>query len=519
MGFSVPDFLSIIDTMCKNGGETMQLKELASQLAVSRILGDGEIVFTGIQTDHRKVTPGDLFLCIPGHTFDGHQFAAAAVERGAVALVVEHDVAADVPKLIVKDSRFAMAVISNYFYDYPSREMKVIGITGTNGKTTSTYLLEKIINDQGFVTGIMGNIEIKIGPEHIPNRATNTQESLELQRILRQMAERGIDYCIMEVSSHGLALGRVNGCRFLMGIFTNLTQDHLDFHGTMDDYKAAKGLLFSRLGNEYSSGPNEQRFAVLNADDAASADFAKLTAAQVVTYGIDNEADVRAEQIRMTSQGTSFRCATFRGTVDFHLKLIGKFNVYNALGAIAAALLEGISLEAVKLSLESMESVDGRMEVVNEGQDFLVLVDYAHTPDGLENALSTVRQFAEGRILCVFGCGGDRDRTKRPLMGRVTARYSDYLYVTSDNPRTEDPGSILLDIEPGIKEAGFSKDGYELIVDRRAAIQKAIAEASPNDVVLIAGKGHETYQEIMGEKLDFDDRLIAKEAIRGRYRD
>ncbi|PZE22656.1 UDP-N-acetylmuramoyl-L-alanyl-D-glutamate--2,6-diaminopimelate ligase [Paenibacillus xerothermodurans] len=497
----------------------MQLKELASQLAVSRIIGDGKTPFSGIQTDSRKVQAGDLFICIPGLTVDGHLFAATAVQRGAVALVVEHEVEADVPQLVVKDSRFAMAVISTHFYGYPSRELKLIGITGTNGKTTTTYLLEKIVSDQGFATGVMGNIEIKIGSERIPNSATNTQEALELQRILRRMADNKVDYCIMEVSSHGLDLGRVNGCRYRTGVFTNLTQDHLDYHGTMERYKAAKGLLFSRLGNEYSAIADERRYAVLNADDAASDDFAGMTAAQVVTYGIDNEADVRAEAIRMTSHGTEFRCVTFAGTLEFRTKLIGKFNVYNALAAVTAALLEGISLEAIRSSLEEIQTVDGRMEVVQAGQEFLVLVDYAHTPDGLENALATIRQFCEGRILCVFGCGGDRDRAKRPVMGEVTSRFSDLLFVTSDNPRSEDPAAILADIEPGIIAAGVPRDRYQLIVDRRAAIQKAIAEASPKDVVLIAGKGHETYQEIMGVKHDFDDRVVAKEAIRGRYRD
>ncbi|TDF96689.1 UDP-N-acetylmuramoyl-L-alanyl-D-glutamate--2,6-diaminopimelate ligase [Paenibacillus piri] len=497
----------------------MQLKELASLLAVSRISGDGETVFTGIQTDSRKVQPGDLFLCIPGFAADGHMFAAAAVERGAVALVAEHEVEADVPKLIVKDSRFAMAVIANHFYGYPSKELKVIGITGTNGKTTTTYLLERILSSSRYSTGLMGNIEIKIGSERIPNQATNTQEASELQRLLRRMADQGVDYCVMEVSSHGLDLGRVKGCSFRTGVFTNLTQDHLDYHGSMERYQAAKGLLFARLGNDYSGSADEQRYAVLNADDAASAEFARMTAAQVITYAIDREADVRADGIRMTSKGTAFHCTTFRGTVDIQTKLIGRFNVYNSLAAIAAALAEGIPLEAVKQGLESVASVDGRMEVVDEGQDFLVLVDYAHTPDGLDKALSAIKQFAEGRIISVFGCGGDRDRTKRPVMGSVTARYSDYLYVTSDNPRNEDPQRIVEDIEPGIKEAGLSGESYELIVDRKEAIHKAIAAASSKDVVLIAGKGHETYQEIMGKKHAFDDRLVAKEAIRGRYRD
>ncbi|ULL17595.1 UDP-N-acetylmuramoyl-L-alanyl-D-glutamate--2,6-diaminopimelate ligase [Paenibacillus sp. H1-7] len=496
----------------------MQLKELASQLAVSRILGDAETEFTGIQTDSRKVRPGDLFLCIPGLVTDGHQYAAKAVELGAAALVVEHDVDVNVPKLLVKDSRYAMAVIANYFYGYPSREMKLIGVTGTNGKTTSTYLIDAILSDQGLRTGLMGTIQMKIGSE-ITLMERTTLEAIDLQRNLRLMADAGTDYCVMEVSSHALDLGRVKGCGFRTGIFTNLTQDHLDYHETMEQYQAAKGLLFSRMGNEFHGDPSRHSYAVLNADDPSSDYYAKQTAAQVITYGIDRQADVRAEDIQITSKGTRFRCVTFRGTADFHTRLVGKFNVYNALGAISAALLEGIPIEAVKQSLEAVQSVDGRMEVVDGGQPFLVLVDYAHTPDGLENALSTIKQFAAGRIITVFGCGGDRDRKKRPLMGKVAASYSDYLYVTSDNPRSEDPRSILEDIIPGIEQAGMSSDRFELIADRREAIQKAVAQATSDDVVLIAGKGHETYQEIMGVKHDFDDRKVAKEAIRGRYRD
>lgn len=496
----------------------MQLKELASQLAVSRILGDAETEFTGIQTDSRKVRPGDLFLCIPGLVTDGHQYAAKAVELGACALVVEHDVDVSVPKLMVKDSRYAMAVIANHFYGYPSREMKLIGVTGTNGKTTSTYLIDAILSDQGFRTGLMGTIQMKIGSE-ITLMERTTLEAIDLQRNLRLMADAGTDYCVMEVSSHALDLGRVKGCGFRTGIFTNLTQDHLDYHETMEQYKAAKGLLFSRMGNEFHGDPERHSYAVLNADDPASDYYAKLTSAQVITYGIDRQADVRAEDIQITSKGTRFRCVTFRGTADFHTRLVGKFNVYNALGAISSALLEGIPIEAVKRSLEAVQSVDGRMEVVDGGQPFLVLVDYAHTPDGLENALSTIKQFAAGRIISVFGCGGDRDRKKRPLMGKVAANYSDYIYVTSDNPRSEDPESILDDIIPGIEQTGMSRDRYELIADRREAIQKAVAQATSEDVVLIAGKGHETYQEIMGVKHDFDDRKVAKEAIRGRYRD
>lgn len=495
----------------------MQLQELASLLAVSRLAGDGGTEFTGVKTDHRTVAPGDLFVCIPGFVHDGHKYAEQAIRQGAVALVTERELGAGVPELVVKDTRYAVAVAASRFYGYPSRELKLIGVTGTNGKTTTTYILERILSDQGFRTGLMGNIHVKIGSEYFENKATNTQEALALQRILRQMADAGTDYCIMEVSSHGLELGRVKGCSFRTGIFTNLTQDHLDFHGTMERYKAAKGLLFSRMGNEFTADPDGRRFAVLNADDPASEDYARLTAAEVITYGIDNtSADVRAERIVMSARGTQFHLATFRGCAEVTMKLVGRFNVYNALAAAAAAIAEGILPERIAESLSRIQSVEGRMEVVDEGQDFLVLVDYAHTPDGLENALSTISQFAEGEVYCVFGCGGDRDRTKRPVMGEIAAKYSDHVIVTSDNPRTEDPEQIINDIVPGLTRAGLSPDRYKLLADRRQAIHEAVRQAKPQDIVLIAGKGHETYQDIMGVKHDFDDRLVAKEAIRGR---
>lgn len=494
----------------------MKLQELASALLITHIHGDKDTEITGIEADSRKIKQGDLFLCIPGLTADGHDYAPKAIALGASALVTERVLDVAVPQLVVKDARYAMAALSAHFFGYPSKELKIIGITGTNGKTTSTYILEKIIADQGNVTGLMGNIHIKIGDEYIENKATNTQEALELQRILRKMADAGTDYCIMEVSSHGLDMGRVKGIQFRSGIFTNLTQDHLDYHKTMDGYAAAKGLLFSRLGNGFSEDPNARQYAILNVDDEASQSFHRLTAAQVITYGIENDCDVRASDIRMTSQGTEFQLHSFAGEAFIRMQLVGKFNVYNVLGAIAAALAEGIPLESIRTSLERIAVVEGRMEVVNEGQDFLVLVDYAHTPDGLENALSTVSEFAERKIITVFGCGGDRDKTKRPIMGKVAAHYSDLLYVTSDNPRTEDPDAILADIEPGLKEVNYPENQYILLADRKKAIQKAIEEAGPKDVILIAGKGHETYQDIMGVKHDFDDRLVAKAAIRGR---
>ncbi|WP_159883940.1 UDP-N-acetylmuramoyl-L-alanyl-D-glutamate--2,6-diaminopimelate ligase [Paenibacillus puerhi] len=494
----------------------MRLKDLFDPLLVSRLNGDGDIEATGLAIDSRKVKAGDVFICIRGLTSDGHDYAEAAISRGAVALVAERELELGVPVLVVSDARSAMAVLANHYYNHPSRELRLIGVTGTNGKTTTTYILEHILSDQGHTTGLMGNIHIKVGAEFRENRATNTQEALELQRFLREMADCGTDYALMEVSSHGLDMGRVKGCRFRTAIFTNLTQDHLDYHGTMDRYREAKSLLFSRLGNEYAADPAERQYAVLNADDPASEAFLRATAAQAITYGIDNpDADVRAEGIVMTEEGTQFRCVTFKGTADIRIRLVGRFNIYNVLAAIAASLAEDIALERIAGSLARLHGVEGRMEVVSAGQPYLVLVDYAHTPDGLENALSTIRQFSTGRVYCVFGCGGDRDRTKRPVMGAIAATYSDYVYATSDNPRTEDPERILLDIEPGLRGAGAGDAGYELIADRKEAIRRAISRAQAKDVVLIAGKGHETYQEIGGVKNPFDDRLIAKQAIRG----
>ncbi|WP_068616356.1 UDP-N-acetylmuramoyl-L-alanyl-D-glutamate--2,6-diaminopimelate ligase [Paenibacillus tuaregi] len=493
----------------------MLLNQLVSYLTASQLHGDGEVSITGIQIDSRKVNPGDLFICLPGHTVDGHDFARQAADRGAAALVVERVLEeVNLPQLKVKDCRLAMAVLGNAFYQEPSSKLSVIGVTGTNGKTTTTYLIEQILHDHGNKPGLIGTIQRKYDGNSYPMSGT-TPESLDLQRYLHEMAEADCDYCVMEVSSHALEQGRVKGTHFRTAIFTNLTQDHLDYHKTMEEYRAAKGLFFSRLGNRYFEDPQERSYAVLNVDDEASEYFARQTAAEVITYGVEKEADVRASDISITARGTAFHVETFAGAADISLRMVGKFNVYNALAAISAALLEGITLEQIKSSLESLQGVEGRVEAVDEGQDFAVIVDYAHTPDGLENVLRTVDEFAVGRVICVFGCGGDRDRTKRPIMGRIAAKYSDFVFVTSDNPRTENPDAILKDIEQGLVDDGVPSDRYVLVVDRKEAIQKAIEMASSEDVVLIAGKGHETYQIVGTEVHDFDDRVVAKEAIRG----
>jgi UDP-N-acetylmuramoyl-L-alanyl-D-glutamate--2,6-diaminopimelate ligase len=492
----------------------MRLKEVAELLVTARLMGNGETEWSGIESDSRAVTGGQLFICLRGHTVDGHLYAPEAVEAGAAAIVVERALDLPVPQIIVRDCRLAMAAIANHFYAYPSQTLKLIGVTGTNGKTTTTYLIEQILNDQLLPSGVIGTIERRFAGKSFPMSST-TPQTLQLQRYLAEMRDAGTKYCAIEVSSHALEQGRVKGCRFRTAVFTNLTQDHLDYHETMSRYAAVKGLFFSRLGNEYKAVENDRSYAVLNADDTISSAYAELTAAEVITYGIDNEADIRASNIRINAQGTTFHVHTFRGEADITLQMAGKFNVYNALAAIGAVLIEGVELRAIAESLRGIPGVPGRVEAVNAGQPFAVIVDYAHTPDGLENVLRAVQQFAEKRILCVFGCGGDRDRAKRPLMGKIAVQYADYAIITSDNPRTEAPELILKDIEDGLIRSHIEPSMYELIADRRAAIQKAVEMASPGDVVLIAGKGHETYQDINGVKYPFDDREAAKEAIRG----
>jgi len=491
----------------------MKFREFAELLAFSRLVGDGDAVVTGVQMDHRLIEPGNAFVCIPGAVHDGHAFAAEAVAKGAAAVVAEKELPfLPVPQLIVRDTRQAVGWLAAHFHGYPSRRLKLVGVTGTNGKTTVTWLIDRIFADAGYKTGVLGTIGVKYGDVNLPAERT-TQEAPDLQRTLRWMADAGVEVCAMEVSSHALELGRVKGCRFRTAVFTNLTQDHLDYHVTMERYRATKGLLFARLACD---GPGDGRqFAVLNADDEASAEYARLTAAQVITYGIEREADIMAKDIAVHSRGTSFTLVTPAGSGRVHMKLIGAFNVHNALAAAAAALPEGIGLASVIRSLEAAEPVAGRMETVDAGQDFLVLVDYAHTPDGLENALRTICRFAEGKIITVFGCGGDRDRTKRPVMGRIAAEYSDLVFVTSDNPRSEEPMAIIGEIMEGIRESGFPEDRCQAVEDRREAIRRAVAAAEKGDVVLIAGKGHETYQILKSGTIEFDDRQVAREAIRG----
>ncbi|QYR19332.1 UDP-N-acetylmuramoyl-L-alanyl-D-glutamate--2,6-diaminopimelate ligase [Paenibacillus sp. sptzw28] len=496
----------------------MKLKELIGVLTIYQVNGDADIDITGISINSQNLQPGELFVCIPGvpgFQEDRHKFIDDAVKAGAAALIVERDVTVNIPAIKVPNARYALAALAAHFNGYPSQDIKLIGVTGTNGKTTTSHMIESILTHAGYSTGLMGNIGTKIGPSLLETDI-NTQDPNKLQANLKKMKEISTDFCVMEVTSQGLHLGRVLGCDFRTAVFTNLTQDHLDYHGTMENYLAAKGMLFSRLGNSFTPDPSNRKYAVLNADDEASNYLNGLTAAQVITYGIKNQADVMAEDIQLTSNGTKFKLHSFAGSAAMELKMVGTFNVYNALAAIATAIAEEIPLDNIRQGLANLTSVPGRMEVVDEQQDFLVLADYAHTPDGLEKALSTLREFAGAKIITVFGCGGDRDRTKRPVMGKLAAQYSDFIIVTSDNPRSEDPFRILKDIEQGLCEYGTSIDSYELIEDRRQAINRAIEMANSGDIVIIAGKGHETYQILKERTIHFDDREEAREAIRRR---
>lgn len=463
-----------------------------------------------LEIDSRQVVPGTLFFCLSGLQLDGHRFVAEAVKNGAAAIIAERpiEVDDDIPVILVADSRRALAMVSDHFHGHPSRDLHLIGVTGTNGKTTITQLVKAIQEDAGINTGLVGTMGIVYSDKHDPVNNT-TPESYVLQNTFRDMLNSGVQSAVIEVSSHALHQGRVRGCDFNIAVFTNLTQDHLDYHPTMKDYLYAKGLLFSQLGNTYDT--SHLKVAVLNQDDPASEEYEHMTSAAVYTYGIDHHADFRAENIHITGSGTAFDLVSKEGRFPVTMKLIGKFSVYNVLAALLTGYLKDIPIESMIKTIEQVEGVDGRFETVQAGQNFTVIVDYSHTADSLENALMTIKEFAEGRIITVVGCGGDRDQTKRPIMAQTAVKYSDLTVLTSDNPRTESPEQILRDMEAGVK--GFS---YEKIIDRRQAINFAVQHAEEHDIILIAGKGHETYQIIGSKKIDFDDREEAKKAIKGR---
>jgi UDP-N-acetylmuramoyl-L-alanyl-D-glutamate--2,6-diaminopimelate ligase len=496
----------------------MRLSDLIQGIEVDAVRGDAGVEIADLAYDSQRVGRGALFFCVLGMTSDGHEFAPDAVARGAVALVVERELELAVPQVQVADARAAMAPLAVRFWGDPTAELSVAGVTGTNGKTTTAFLLRGILEADGRQTGLLGTVKRIVGGRE-EEVVRTTPEAIDLQATFRRMLDGGDEACVMEVSSHALALGRSAGISFDAKAFTNLTQDHLDFHSDMEDYFGAKRALFfpaKEAGPSSASGSAALGVAVINADD----DYGRRLAAEVresgqrlLTFSAQGrEADFRAEEVEIDAAGARFRCTAPDGeSAAVELPLPGHFNVENALAALATASALGVGIERGATALARAGRVPGRFEPVDEGQRFTVLVDYAHTPDSLDNVLHAARLIADGRVICVFGCGGDRDRDKRPLMGRTAAELSDLCFVTSDNPRSEDPDAIIAQILEGIPR----RDGVRVEPDRRTAIALALAAARPGDIVVIAGKGHEQGQEFEGgRKVPFDDRQVAREALR-----
>ncbi|SEK30475.1 UDP-N-acetylmuramoylalanyl-D-glutamate--2,6-diaminopimelate ligase [Carnobacterium iners] len=486
----------------------MKAIDLIAPLVIKGITSDipQALSISKITQDTREIEKNSLFICIEGAIQDGHKLVEEAVSRGATLIIASKKITVSVPVVYVADTTKAMAVLADSFYEHPSQRLRVIGVTGTNGKTTVTHLLDQIFRNHGETTGVIGTMYRRIGDKLFTTKNT-TPDSITLQKTLSEMNDAGVTTCSMEVSSHALVQGRVWGTDFDVAIFTNLSQDHLEYHRTMEGYAHAKELLFSQLGNSYQN--TQPKYAVLNVDDSVGRSYQNKTAAQIYSYGIEEPADFRALELKTTNKGTSF-ILLFQGKKHpVHMQMIGKFNVSNALASIAAAYASGINLASVIDSMEKIKGVRGRFEVVQGVQNFTVIVDYAHTPDGLLNVLDAVNEIKTGKVYCIVGCGGDRDRTKRPIMAEVAIANSDYVIFTSDNPRTEEPQDILDEMVVNLK-AGT----YQMILDRKKAIQAAVNQATTNDIILIAGKGHEDYQIIGTTKHHFDDVEEVEKAIK-----
>ncbi|MBD0315367.1 MAG: UDP-N-acetylmuramoyl-L-alanyl-D-glutamate--2,6-diaminopimelate ligase [Nitrospiraceae bacterium] len=494
---------------------TVQFREMLTaldkQVTVSESHGNLHVDVAGITDDSRTVSAGSLFVAVQGEQSDGHRFVPAAVQAGAAAVVLEQPSGGlAVPWVRVTDSRKALGLLGGRFYGDPSSRLRMIGVTGTNGKTTTAYVCKALLEAIGRRVGLIGTVAYQIGSETLAASHT-TPGALTLQQLLAKMVERGCDVSVMEVSSHALAQDRTIGCEYDVAVFSNLTQDHLDFHRTMEEYFQAKLRLFAGLTGTHKP----QKRAILNSDDVSGLRIKAHCPAPVWTYGIKSKADLQAENVRLSVGGTTFRAATPAGSFAVESHLVGEHNVYNLLAAIGVALHEGATPEDVREAVSQVTNVPGRFERVMAGQPFTVVVDYAHTEDALVRVLAAAHELKAGRIITVFGCGGDRDRGKRPLMGRAAVRYSDVVILTSDNPRTEHPLAILQEVEAGVADALIDRPSvqYQKIPDRRAAIHAAVRNAQPGDMVLIAGKGHEDYQIIGSTKVHFDDREVAREAI------
>jgi UDP-N-acetylmuramoyl-L-alanyl-D-glutamate--2,6-diaminopimelate ligase len=490
---------------------TQLLEALRGQVEILEQRGDASRLVHAITDDSRAVAGGSMFIAVKGERVDGHAFVEQAITAGAVAVVAQTSVASgSLPFVLVTDSRKALGLLGSRFQGDPSNRLKMIGVTGTNGKTTTTYLCKALLESIGQRVGLIGTVAYQIGQETIPASHT-TPGALDLQALLAKMVESGLTTAVMEVSSHALALDRTAGCEYDVAVFTNLTQDHLDFHHTMDEYFEAKLRLFTGL----TGGKKAGKLALVNLDDPYGAAIREACPVPVWGYALKNRAELKAERVRLSLTGTTFTAATPMGSFAVESRLVGEHNVYNLLGAIGVALHEGATSDQICEATAHIANVPGRFERVSSGQDFTVVVDYAHTEDALLRLLTAAQTLKTGRIITVFGCGGDRDRGKRPKMGRTAVEYSDVVVLTSDNPRTEDPMAILREVEVGVRDALVRRSHvqYHLVPDRREAIGAAIREAHRGDMVLIAGKGHEDYQIIGTKKFHFDDREVVREAI------
>lgn len=467
-----------------------------------RIIGDQNTEVLNLCIDSRKVAPGDLFICTPGLRMDAHQFAPQAVASGAVALLVDHELELDVPQVVVEDVRLATSYVAAQFHGNPARKMCMIGITGTKGKTTTSFLVKAILEEAGKKVGLIGTVCSMIGEETIPAKLT-TPDPVDTQDMLARMVDAGVEYVIMEVSAHALALNRLAGIVFDVGAFSNFSQDHLDFFDSMQSYFDCKMRFFD---------PAMTRKIVYNVDDDHVAAGVAQMGREGLRFGIREGSDIYANDIEINECGTNFLMTWHKHfRISVALKLAGVFNVYNALLAAGICIELGITPEEIRRGLEDVRAVPGRIELLETNTPYRVILDYAHSPDSLENILRAVRQTTKGRMIALFGCGGNRDRAKRPLMGEIAGELADYCILTSDNPRSEDPMEILASIEEGIRGTGCE---YVVIENRREAIRHALAMAAPTDVVILAGKGHETYQEIKGVRYPFNEKIVVAELLR-----
>lgn len=482
----------------------MILRELLENTDILVVAADLDIEVSGVSYDTRTIRAGEIFVAIKGFACDGNQYIEEAAGKDAVCVICEKAPEINIPYILVMDSRIALATVSAAWFHYPAAELSIIGVTGTNGKTTVTLLLKQVIEKCiGAKVGLIGTNKNMIGTRELITERT-TPESYEMQELLRMMADEGCRYAVIEVSSHALELGRVYGIEFEVGIYTNLSPDHLDFHGSMEEYAYAKSRLFPNC-----------RHAAINIDDEYAHIMTKGTKCPIMTYSVkDNAADLIGKSIRLRSDRVEF-CALTIGRISRVILMIpGMFSVYNALAAIAAAMLIGIDIDHVSAVLQTCEGVMGRAEVVPTSMDITVLIDYAHTPDALENIIQTARGFAKGRVVTLFGCGGDRDKRKRPIMGTIAEKLSDFVVITSDNPRTEEPDAIINDILSGINN---KKKSHRVIENRREAICWALDNSKPGDVLILAGKGHETYQIFGTDKIHFDEREVVAEYFLGTH--